>query len=512
MTEEAYAPEKRRAALLALQERYPALFPSVHAAPGLDKYAVKPGDAMEISSSKYFAAVDENKFESLVDMWPQAPVSYLASFLETLFDLAWWRKKQQQQQEKPIAPTIVQDTTNLLTAGMTVEKQLTYADSSINAMVLYAVTFKDPDLIALADGRNRGVVKSQTFVLESPLKAGTVNNSLFEFTNEVIVSRLLNALVTAFKHTATPHFTTFLGCFKSDGSDDTAIGKGQMRVFAVYERANRSFYDLLEGGNLEVDHLACLLFQVIFSLAVANFTLGYSHNDLHCGNVMVRDVDGTRYQDRCWAYKMRKDATFKYIDAAFHHNQMVEIIDEGRATLTAKEPESPGCSNRLRFAYDVEHLLRHTLKEYTHKNSFSDRERDVLRTLRKVRDCLPNKNKKPIVREYPPRAEVAHAFYTLWHTDDPTYGLGPAFEAFLNTRKQGRPLVVAIAPNDTILTVNEPMAADLPRIWGIQQGMKRAAFSCRTCLAPAAYATENQTHFFCGRDCYHVFYGAMEVA
>jgi hypothetical protein len=271
-----------------------------------------------------------------------------------------------------------------------------------------------------------------------------------------------------------------------------------------------SFESLLESGRAGVtlEHVGCLIFQTLFSLHVASFTLGYAHNDLHPGNGMVRDVEGTRYHNRTWAYKLRGVSSYIYVDPTVHQNRMVEIIDEGRATLTAVVPDSPDSTHTLRFAFDARNFISGILSAmprtaYRNQNKLMSR-------LRTLRDRLP----LPFPRNKTEKMKVADKFYDKWYTNDDEWGLGFFFSSFLkkSLAKNVVPLVVAIAPHDTIATrPDEPLAMELGDIWNMKRGMKRANFECHVCLSPAAYTTENRTRAFCGRDCYHVFYGVMDV-
>lgn len=475
----------RRVALQRLQADYPALFPAAHLDPGLRRFASDPALPMAKGSEqdKYFDHVwNGYKPEELEAMWAFAPPG--PSVLQFLKQLLF------------LGPLVENERDAYLARSVVVEGRLKYSDSSVNEMALYAIGFVDDRLVALADGRKKGIIKAQQYRL---LDAdGTINNALFEFTNEVIVSRLLNTLVTAFKYTATPHFTTFLGCFRSSNLSGLSWFSGPSFVYAAYERADRSVGWLLERGHVSLDLFRSLLFQVAYTLHVASYTLGYAHNDLHPGNVMVRDVTGTRYADCVWAYKLRDRAEYVFIEPAYHDNLMVEIIDQGRATINAHAPEAPASLHRENFAVDVRTFGETCIMDLPFKQAAE------IADLQLVLQKLPT-NSKPRTRA----KVVSREFYANWLTSVPTL-----FKPFTDYVVPGAPgllppIVVGIAPADTLASQpDEPFAVALGDLWQLGRGMKRTRGmnACVTCLAPAA-----GPHTFCGPDCERVHTGVFRV-
>jgi hypothetical protein len=249
---------------------------------------------------------------------------------------------------------------------------------------------------------------------------------------------------------------------------------------------------------------------IIFTLATASHTVGFSHNDLALRNIMERAVDGTAYAGAHWAYKLRNVPRYVILPPEAHANQMVEIIDFGRSTLTNVEPDSPTSANALRFVYDVGEMLTDLVDLYHESAPRSRRGDPVNALIIAVGERIaawPKRQQKG--------ADVALArdIYERWHTDDPIAGLGFLFKAFFHVPAPAgvTPLVVAIAPSENLLAVvpaGEPFIAELARIWGVVAGARRASSSnrCRTCAAPATHVTEGGKHGFCGVDCYHVFY------
>lgn len=454
MADYAYSPKARKAAFQALQVRYPSLFPAAHVTPGVEHYAMD-GDS---------------KRSHLDDIWPQAPVSYMTQFFDKIFTL--WPTAYATDRTRFLNSSVD-------TGFMIIEKY---------PIEISAVTLKDPDLITLADGRNKGVIKS------IPYTPDKLTRTARGFNIDIIISRLLNILVTGYAYTATPHFATFLGCFK---------GAKGLRVYSMYERGDYTL-TAVKTDDWSFEHMGCFLFQIIFSFAVAASTMGYEHGDPHPDNIMIREVTDTRYYNRTWAYKLRGVDKFVYIDPAIHQNKMIEIIDQGGAEIDSHAPDSPESTHRLRFARDVRSVLGSCDFREKGKNP------ELAERFFQFWFRLPAR-----VNESSDKERASLPLLDLWHTDDAQHGLGFLFASFMNKKPVGVPLVVAIAPNDTILATGDPMITDLPRLWNVRQGMKRTRDydACRTCGSKPRFATADaHAHPFCGRDCYHVFYGVMDIA
>jgi hypothetical protein len=475
---DAYPTLSRREALQGLQASYPSLFPAMHVS-GLELFAVQAGGAMEHGGVQAF-------------------FDHLEVAVEHKVLREYW-------------PLVVSTTNAFLADAVTLGEQLVYNDGSANEMLLHTLRLKDTRLVALTDGRAEAVLKSQALRVTDREFPKTLNNALFEFTAEVIVARLLNFLVTAYPHTVTPHFTTFLGCFRQNVR---ILGtKGGERVFAMYERAHISLQRQLEqefrAGTACPRRLGARLFAIIFSLAAASHIAGFSHNDLALRNIMERAVGGTVYAGAHWAYKLRDVPCYVIVPPEAHGDQMVEIIDFGRATLTNVEPDSPTSTNALRFVYDVGEMLADLVDLY-HETAPRSRRGDPVNAL--VIAVAERIAAWPKRQQKDASVTLARAIYDKWHTDDAVAGLGFLFGAFFHMPAPPgvTPLVVAIAPSDNLLTVGreEPLVAELARIWHVAGAHRAYAPNrCRTCASPATHVTENGKHGFCGMDCYHVFYG-----
>jgi hypothetical protein len=474
----------RGKALKRLRARHPAFFPDVHVTPGLSALPValdNPGRGgywrIESAVEKIFDAPD-----FAASMWPDIPKDALKRYLGSL-----------------------RQVTALTGIG------------GSHGMAVYKAVIHDADMITLADDRKGAVIKAQPFVV-----TGDTNKELGAFTNEVIVTRLLNALVTAFKYTATPHFTTFLGCFKSDIDVAKPTTKlATPRVHAVYERATRgSLLDLWEGpARVPVDEWASYTFQVLFTLAVSSHTLGYTHNDLHTGNVMLRDTEGTRYANAIWAYKVRGHETYIRLDPSTHHNSMVEIIDQGAATIAQYSPDDPRSDPddaALRFGTDVRTFFNEMI--YMGTTTSGGMEPPWMNEMRLVAERLPEL--RSVVAVTPEKREFARRFYTHWHTTHKEYGLWSLWRHLnLMPPTPNAPVVlVGLAPNDTLIAQDPERSGDtvgrgLSLVWNTRRGMKRtrslgASSRCLVCEEEARYESKTDPLLaFCGRDCYNVHMG-----
>lgn len=466
---DAYPTRVRQEALQVLQASYPAQFPVAHVA-ALELFAVQPGDAMERDGV-------------------QAYTDYLEDAVEHKVLHEYW------------------SSATGLNGTVALGEQLVYSDGSVNAIRLHALTLNDARLIALTDGSARAVLKSQELRVTDREQPKTLNNALFEFTTEVIVARLLNLLVTAYPHTVTPHFTTFLGCFKAN-----------KRAHAAYERADISLQRRMEhefrAGTACPRRLGARIFAIVFSLAAAAHAFGFSHNDLGLRNIMERAVEpGMAYASAHWAYKLRDVPRYVIVPPEAHGNQMVEIIDFGRASLTAVAPDAPTSSIALRFAYDVGEMLTDVVDLYN-ENAPRARRGDPLSALIiAIAARLVTWPKRGGARTGAPLA-LAREIYTKWHTNDPVAGLGFLFESFFHVPAPDGvlPVIVGIAPSDNVLACvdNDPFVTELARIWRVEAAGRRpySPKRCRTCASVAANVTENGKHGFCDVDCYHVFYAA----
>lgn len=513
-----YLPALRQAAYARLQAKHPAFYLPQYVS-GIEDYAVRSSDAMVKSLDTWFTSTGKIiSPDALVRMWPLVDRRAYATFFS-------------------------RDSVRLGAALKT-------TDSSINEMSLIAGQLIDPDMRALADGRDTCIIKSQALIVEDPADPGKRNKAVFEFTNEVMVSRMLNGLVTAFQHTVTPHFTTFLGCFAAPDVLEHSSTVKPTRIYSLYERANLSveavlLEDLRTEDARTVERTSGIIFQTVSALQAAMATAGVAHNDLHTGNVMIRDVKGTVYADRPWGYKLLAEAEFKFIPAAVHRNEMVEIIDQGRATVTPSAPSTREA--HARFLADVRHFLAHVVSVSRDDPIDDPTIAAYFDALARFVNKMPGKSLDHIgvggkAMNHQATLAWASQFWDKWATDDPTFGLGFLFAPILTAgaattwvdyiwdklsilapreNTATKPIAVSIVPVAyfTLAETEHEMAPTLRRLWKLphddeRRGMKRAFNfdACRTCgSAPRFETADAHAHPFCGKHCYEVFAGLMDT-
>ncbi len=525
-----YLPALRQAAFARLRGKHPGLFPSRFVT-GVEEYAVRPGAAMAKSLFDWHEYVTAHTTpDALAAMWPMTDQEDVDRFFA--------------------ADSVARG------------EALGLVDDSINKMSLIAANLIDSDMCVLADGRSNCIIKSQPLATRDPKHRRLMNPALHEFTNEVIVSRMLNGLVTSFPHTVTPHFTTFLGCFATPDLLKHRSGEKDMRVYSVFERANKSVALLLKenlrsGDPLTAQRFGGICFQTASALAAGLAVAGVAHNDLHAGNVMVRDVTGTLYANRPWWYKLQDIPEYRSAPPGLHENNMVEIIDLGRATVTSETPDSHAA--HARFLADVRVFLAAVAK-VAEKNPVADPGISAyFAAMAAFVATMPGEYlddpKMYIVagKETSVQATKAWAahFWTKWSTDDPTYGLGFLFNQFMpptpattvtwveyivdmvkvfiyrapaNTALKPVAVSIVPGPEETLASTNHEMAPTLRRLWKLQEPAteepdgrrirprRRSFGACRTCASKPRFETADaHAHPFCGHHCYEVFTGLVDT-
>lgn len=493
--EDVITTESRRDALLAWQREQPRFFKESLLRDGLQLFAIEPAKAMQQSTKKYFAKA-ETLFLRMSAFWMQHST-------QTGNDI----------------PQLFFDGTFKIDAFL---KPGQYNDSSVNDMWLYKIQVAKPVLRTLADGRNLAIVKSQN-TQDSVFEQC---QSLFEFSNEILVTRVLNCLVTSFEYTVTPHFTVFMGSYIApemllngppslfqrikasllsyetappDGVDKAASDATyRFRMYAIYERADESLHSMLPRLFLDKaftpTQLGSLVFQILSAMEAATRVLGWSHNDAHLGNIMVRSVVGTPYENRTWGYKRAFDPQYYYITPQDHRNLMIEIIDQGRATISPEEPEKHA---NARFNRDAWKVLGHVENIFT-----------TFYANGRVRGKDWDHAHFELLQAVLSQKTHARDFIDTW----PRVVFSDAFHGLPNN-----PIIMSIVPDVNILQSlrNDPettlVAETLQLAWGVKQGVKRVReVSCPVCFSTSVkYEAEDIA--FCGKDCYHVHYGVYDV-
>ncbi len=520
-----YSPMARRKAFVRFQKRHALLFPEWH---------------FDEETMRIFC-MEPSKYANLQTYWTYVDKAHPAL-------LSYWQS------------TVTSETIQrLLQTELSIERIIKpgdYNDTSINGMWLYTVRMQSDatlkDLLPMTDGRRLLIIKSQALAddvdrvipenwadgltpeqheFRRLLNRATYHgyHAGFEFTNEIILTRLLNTLVTGFRYTVTPHFTTFLGSFvggeilNETGEQD----KKSRRLHAIYERADRSLKDVTNDYDTEpmpLGEFAALLFQVLTALEAAARMVGFRHRDPHMGNIMARAVDGTKYADCVWLYKRAGQSKYYFIAPEHHQNRMIEIIDLGRSTIKDAEPRNREAMVASQFAQDAKYILVEAQKIvlfwYDMKidqKLWRQVHEELAVTI--ARQLTDEKDHVGFLRRWPTLMPTLFSVFCK-NTVEDFMSVDAAAD---DDENMPGLIAMSICPEDDILA-SMPMATKLSRdneeqdddvvlfgrslqkLWKIRQGMKRTTYAtCVVCRAPAEWETKD--HHFCGQDCYYLHHG-----
>ncbi len=210
----------------------------------------------------------------------------------------------------------LQDST-WIDAALHVDEHTQY-EGSLTAPHLYVVSVRDRALLPLLDYRTTCLIKTQPLHTEH----------VVSFTWDTLIGWLLRKLTIDYTLMVTPHFATVLDALFCRVEGDAPA------LVCVQERGMTELIDYIDRERTDTPHVRALLWAVLFSLHAANKLLGFAHGDCHMGNVMVRDVTGTPYENRTWAYRLREDPNVVYVvPPEQHRNMLVEIIDFGHSSV-----------------------------------------------------------------------------------------------------------------------------------------------------------------------------------
>jgi serine/threonine protein kinase len=121
----------------------------------------------------------------------------------------------------------------------------------------------------------------------------------------------------------------------------------QQYMNLVLERADVTLNDHLRAMQNQIDltHYKCLLFQILFSLHIAQRDYEFVHNDLHLGNIMMKHLSlpshvthlAFTFEEKCWLCPVE------------HFPYMVKLADFGLSRL--KLPHNGEVVYNLRYPY-----------------------------------------------------------------------------------------------------------------------------------------------------------------
>ena len=156
------------------------------------------------------------------------------------------------------------------------------------------------------------------------------DSMLGEIYNEVRVGFFLNELLYAYEKIPTHHFMQVIDWFVSDTNLYPAKrGHGPYQYF-VSEKLDHKLKDFLLK-HPDMLTLRCTLFCVAQALEAAWTTHKYLHYDLHCDNVMLKNVaNSAEYHDKDYMYTRPSSKGTYRLPKKGLHDCLVKIIDFGR--------------------------------------------------------------------------------------------------------------------------------------------------------------------------------------
>jgi hypothetical protein len=299
-------------------------------------------------------------------------------------------------------------------------------------------------------------------------------------------------------------------------------------MHAIYERATMTLSDYRNETGTSTAHVRACFFQMLTALEAGARMMGLAHNDWHDHNVMVRDVRGTPYADKIWAYKRAGNPNYYFIRPEDHRNMLVEIIDLGRGTMLKQEPQGTPEARfmiALHFARDTRYILQWIGGSLGDDTVVNELMRLLPLTYRDTRE-------QPSAYQEQLGAALAENFFQHWPDD--TELLGQIFWSMREPpteKERAQVILMSVVPhgnilnavtrsNDALLAPSEETLAvqSISTLWRVRQGHKRvlerdfAAPTCATCQTPEGlrWSTPDRTRHFCGQDCWHVYSGVYK--
>lgn len=156
--------------------------------------------------------------------------------------------------------------------------------------------------------------------------------------NEIKAAYFLNELVYGYQHVLSIHFMCIVDWFQTTRKHlelpKNPLTDPLLHQIVIAERAHKHLNEFLLMHNT-LDTLRVTLFQILHALETAWHTNHFTHNDMHMGNVMMRDVshDGSPFRDRRFIYKRLDRDRWYVLDNQYLHNHIVKLIDFGQSRL-----------------------------------------------------------------------------------------------------------------------------------------------------------------------------------
>jgi hypothetical protein len=162
-------------------------------------------------------------------------------------------------------------------------------------------------------------------------------DELAQIYNEIKAAYFLNELLYGYENVLSVHFMSIVDWFQASRTQ-IGLPKGRtdhlLHQVVIAERAHRHLDDYLFMHNT-LPALRVVLFQILHALETAWHTNQFTHNDMHMGNVMLREVahEESPFRDKNFIYKRLGRPLWYTLDKQDLHNHIVKLIDFGRSRL-----------------------------------------------------------------------------------------------------------------------------------------------------------------------------------
>lgn len=165
------------------------------------------------------------------------------------------------------------------------------------------------------------------------------SDELAQIYNEIKAAYFLNELLYGYTNVLSIHFMSIVDWFQASRAQIgllKGVGKTDslLHQVVIAERAHRHLDDYLYVYNT-LPALRAVLFQILHALETAWHTNQFTHNDMHMGNVMLREVshEESPFRDKNFIYKRLGRPLWYTLDKEHLHNHIVKLIDFGRSRL-----------------------------------------------------------------------------------------------------------------------------------------------------------------------------------
>lgn len=221
------------------------------------------------------------------------------------------------------------------------KKQLNKSASSLTEARVYDIDTSDGIKKVLDYHLDHGtalvikLVDLGQFYYEYRYRREDGDSMLGEIYNEVRAGFFLNELLYAYERIPTHHFMQIIDWFVSDTNlYPEKRGHGPYQYF-VAEKLDYNMEGFLLSRPDKMLTLRCTLFCVAQALEAAWTTHKYLHYDLHCNNVMLKNVaNGAECYNKDYMYTRPLSNIVYRLPKKGLHNSLVKIIDFGRNRMS----------------------------------------------------------------------------------------------------------------------------------------------------------------------------------